>query len=98
MVRAQGGSLCSLRLAVRTSPFHGEDTGSIPVGNAFKNPKEAYALQSLSPFRGENRGSIPVGNAFFLLPMSQKKQSQRSLRASEPVTLVSIGSSLQLGS
>ena len=24
----------SLRLAVRMSPFHGEDTGSIPVGNA----------------------------------------------------------------
>ena len=25
---------CLLRLAVRTSPFHGEDTGSIPVGDA----------------------------------------------------------------
>lgn len=26
--------MCSLRLAVRTTPFHGVNTGSIPVGNA----------------------------------------------------------------
>jgi hypothetical protein len=32
---------CLLRLAVRTSPFHGEDTGSIPVGDA-KNNRQRY--------------------------------------------------------
>lgn len=38
---------CSLRLSVRTPPFHGGESGSIPLGSA--NVSNAYPIRAASP-------------------------------------------------
>jgi hypothetical protein len=58
-------AFCSLRLSVRTPPFHGGESGSIPLGSANDFNRLARALTSVSsrcPASGAGRAASAAGD------------------------------------